>query len=672
MNNNDKRSLSQILRLYFFVVCLVTCFSIAVITLINYQIVDVDKYVKLAETGNQIKQIVPAGRGEIVDRYGKKLATSSLELSLVINKEFPVPTSDDDENTIRQKYAEGNDIILKMIDVLDRNGIDWDEGMCIKRSMPCEFKSEKTNEVNKLKSILSQQKYATAEDSIALLIEKFNIYGYNDQQTRDIAIIRGMMLVKGFSYSDLFTLAEKIDPAFAGQITEMKNLVKGITISETSTRKYPCEDVGAHIVGNVGPIYAEEAEKYKSKNYVLSDFVGKSGIESKFEDELRGQNGILTIEKDKEGNTVSHYYMEGDEPQPGNNIRLSIDYELQKRLQEALGAYTRSHSNNRASSKGSGLVVLDVKTGEVLAAITYPYYNINDYNTKYNELKSQAINPLKNRAFVELYRPGSTWKTFMSAIGLYTNAINPSTIFNCSNPFLDTQMECLQTKHSGATSLHTALQWSCNNYFYNVAKILTIDRIDEFAPYFGFATDTGLELYNSDGRVTNPTYYREHGLPYYVGYTYQAGIGQAENYVTPLQMAISQLTIANQGKRYAAHVLKSIDKYDGSESIRETQPEVLSDLSDKNSVAWKTTIDGMKQMASTVSSLSNLDIATKSGSPQYSDANKALFNSAAVGIYPASNPEIAMGLIIEDGDSAPAFFSQLVSIYDELKHSRQQ
>lgn len=671
MNNNEKRSLSQILRLYIFVVGLVVCFSIAVITLINYQIVDVDKYVKLAEAGNQIKQVVPAGRGEIVDRYGKKLATNSLELSLVINKEFPIPNSDDDKDTVVNKNKEGNDIILKIIQILDESGVDWGEGMCITRSTPCEFKGDKVNEYNKLKTALSQQKYATAQDAIDLLIEKFNIQGYNEQQTRDIAIVRGMMLIKDFSYSGIFTLVEKVDPDFASKVTEMKNLVKGITISETSTRKYPSEDVAAHVIGTVGPIYAEEAEKYKSKNYALNDFVGKSGVESKFEDDLRGKNGLLTIEKDKEGNTTNHYYMEGDEPQPGNNVRLSIDYEFQKRLQEALGAYTRSHSNDRASSKGSGLVVLDVKTGEVLAAVTYPYYNINDYNTKYNELKAQRLGPLKNRSFVELYRPGSTWKTFMSAIGLYTNSINPSTRFNCSNPFLDTQMGCEQHSHSGSTSLYTALQWSCNNYFYNVAKILTIDKIDELAPYFGFGTDTGLELYNSDGRVTNPTFYREHGQPYYVGYTYQTGIGQAEVYVTPLQMALAQLTIANKGTRYAAHILKSIDKYDGSETITETQPQILSELS-KDSVAWDTTISGMKQMASTVASLSGLDIATKSGSPQYSDTNKGLFNSAGVGIYPASSPEIAMGLIIEDGDAAPAFFSQVVSIYNELKQARQQ
>ena len=224
MNNNEKRSFSQILRLYIFIVGLVVCFSIAVITLINYQIVDVDKYVKLAEAGNQIKQVVPAGRGEIVDRYGKKLATNSLELSLVINKEFPIPASSDDKDTVNQKNKEGNDILLKVIKILDENGVDWSEGMCITRSAPCQFKSDKNNEANKLKTALSQQKYATAEDSIALLIEKFNIQGYNEQQTRDIAIIRGMMLIKDFSYSGIFTLVEKIDPTFAGKITEMKNV----------------------------------------------------------------------------------------------------------------------------------------------------------------------------------------------------------------------------------------------------------------------------------------------------------------------------------------------------------------------------------------------------------------------------------------------------------------
>ena len=672
MTKDKKKSTPSLIRLAVFIISLLVCFSVAAITLVKYQIVDADKYVKLAANINQTKQIIPAARGEIVDRNGKKLVTNSLNLSLVINREFPLPELNDNEETAYKKNQEGNEIILKLIQILDENGVNWEENSPISRSGALEFKPDKQNEANKLKNLLSQQKYAQAKDSISLIVEKYNISGYNKHQTREIAIVRAMMLIKDFSYSGNFAMVDKIDPAFAGKIIEMKGQIKGISISETSTRQYISADVAPHIIGNIGPIYAEEAEKYKSKNYALSDFVGKSGIESIFEDELRGQSGTLTVEKDANGNISNQYYEEGEAPKPGNTVKLTIDYDLQKSLQEALAAYTQSHSNDRAHSKGAGLVVLDVKTGDVLAAVTYPYYDINTYNEKYNELKSQAISPLKNRALVELYRPGSTFKTFMSAAGLYTNTINPSTVFNCSDPFLDTQMKCLHHNgHHGPTTLYTALKWSCNHYFYNVARYMGIDLIDEYAPKFGFATDSGLELYNSDGRITNPDYYRNLGAPYYVGYTYQTGIGQAEVYVTPLQMAIAQLTIANKGTRYATHILKSIDKYDGSETIKETKPEILSELS-SDSVAWDTTIEGMKQMAKTFGSLSNLDIACKSGSPQYSDANPDLFNAAAVGIYPASEPEIAVGLMIEDGDLATPFFSQLVAIYNQIKQSRNQ
>ncbi len=670
--NQKKDSNSGLARLVVFFISLFVCFSVAAMTLVKYQIVDADKYSKLAANINQTKQIIPAARGEIVDRNGKKLVTNVLNLSLVINREFPLPELNDSEETIRKKNQEGNQIILNLIEILDENGVNWEENSPITRLGRLEFKKDRQNEANKLKSLLSQQKYATAKDSIYLIVEKYNISGYNEKQTREIAMVRAMMLVKDFAYSGNFAMVEKIDPSFAGKIIEMKGKIKGISISETSTRQYISGDVAPHIIGNVGPIYAEEAEKYKSKNYALSDFVGKSGIESLCEDELRGQSGMLTVEKDADGNISNQYYEEGDEPKPGNTVKLTIDFELQKALQEALAAYTQAHSNDRARSKGAGLVVLDIKTGEVLAAVTYPYYDINTYNENYNALKSQSVSPLKNRALVELYRPGSTFKTFMSAAGLYTNTINPSTVFNCSDPFLDTQMGCLHHNgHHGPTTLYTALKWSCNHYFYNVARYMGIDLIDEYAPRFGFATDSGLELYNSDGRVTNPEYYRNLGAPYYVGYTYQTGIGQAEVYVTPLQMAICQMTIANKGTRYATHILKSIDKYDGSETLTEIKPQILSELSKEN-VAWETTIEGMKQMAQTFDSLSRLDIACKSGSPQYSDTHKDLFNAAAVGIYPASNPEIAMGLIIEDGDYATPFFSQLVAIYNQINQSRAQ
>ena len=284
VKNQKKDSNSGLVRLAVFFISLLVCFSVAALTLVKYQIVDADKYSKLAAKINQTKQIIPAARGEIVDRNGKKLVTNSLNLSLVINREFPLPELNDSEETVCKKNQEGNQIILDL-----------------------EFKKDKQNEANKLNNLLSQQKYATAKDSIYLIVEKYNISGYNEKQTREIAMVRAMMLIKDFAYSGNFAMVEKIDPSFAGKIIEMKGKIKGISISETSTRQYISGDVAPHIIGNVGPIYAEEAEKYKSKNYALSDFVGKSGIESLCEDELRGQSGLLTVEKDADGNISNQY-----------------------------------------------------------------------------------------------------------------------------------------------------------------------------------------------------------------------------------------------------------------------------------------------------------------------------------------------------------------------------
>lgn len=669
MNKNDRKSVSDILRLATFILLLVLFFLIYIITLVNYQIVNVDKYIKLAENNNNTTQVVPAARGDIVDRNGKKLATSVLSLNLIIDREFPIAEPNDNKEAAALKDKEGNNILLKLISMMYEKGISWDDDFPISRTQPYEFLDDKKAEGNKLRSALFQQSYAKAEDTIYLLAQKYNIVGYDEQQTRDIASIRGQMLVKDFSYSGTFTLAVNISSDFAGQIMEMKHYLKGVEVSETATRHYLSGDVAPHIIGTVGAIYAEDAKEYISKGYAMDAIVGKSGIESVFEDQLKSQSGILTIERDKDGNVKNKYYEEGDEPKPGNTVRLSIDYEFQKNLQESLASFTQTHVGPAGSSKGAGLVVLDVSTGETLAIVNYPSYDINSYYSEYDQLTSSRLNPIKNRALVELYRPGSTFKTFMSASGMLSGIFQPTTYYKCVNPFPGTNMTCLQSHHRGPTNVYTALEYSCNNFFYNVAKNMGIDKIDEYAPYFGFATDSGLEVLNSDGRVTNPTYYEKHGIQYLVGYTYQTGIGQAEVYVTPLQMAISQMTIANKGTRYAAHVVKSIEKFDGSEIINKTEPQVLSELP-KNSNAWKVTIDGMKLMADTRPVLAGKDIATKSGSPQYTDSNLNLTNAAAVGIYPASKPEIAMGLMIEDGASAQDFFAQIVSIYNSLKQSR--
>ena len=437
MNKNDRRSVFDILRLATFILLLVLFFLIYIITLINYQIVNVDKYIKLAEKNNNTTQVIPAARGDIIDRNGKKLATSVLSLNLIIDREFPMAEPSDSKESAALKDKEGNDILLKLISMMYEKGISWDDDFPISRTQPYEFLDDKKSEGNKLRSALFQQSYAKAEDTIYLLAQKYNIVGYDEQQTRDIASIRGQMLVKDFSYNGTFTLAVDISSDFAGQIMEMKHYLKGVEVSETATRRYLSGDVAPHIIGTVGAIYAEDAKEYISKGYSMDAIVGKSGIESVFEDQLKSQSGILTIERDKDGNVKNKYYEEGDEPKPGNTVRLSIDYEFQKNLQESLASFAQTHVGPAGSSKGAGLVVLDVSTGETLAIVNYPSYDINSYYSEYDQLMSSRLNPTKNRALIELYRPGSTFKTFMAASGMLSGIFQPTTYYSCVNPFWD-------------------------------------------------------------------------------------------------------------------------------------------------------------------------------------------------------------------------------------------
>lgn len=661
---NEKKTKQN--RIIPFIAITVIFSLIVSISLLKYQIVDGANYELQAQQSNTTKVEVKAARGQIVDRYKRPLVTNQLSLSINIGTDFPNPRTSDDKETVKNKNQQGNNIILSLINYFSKEKVDYIDEFPISKTVPYSFIKGKEAEEDKLKSALKAQKYATAQNCIDILVDKYNIEGYDEATTRLIAGIRGQMLVSEYSNSNAYTFAKDIDSKFASQIIERQDEFLGIEVGEDSKRIYQNGDIAPHIIGTVGPIYSETYQNYKDKGYSMNAIVGQSGVESAFEDELRGISGKETIVRDKDGKVLDKYYLEGEEPRPGNTVQLSIDSQFQKALQDALASYVKS-----TGGKGAGLSVIDVKTGETLALVTCPGYDMNEYKLNYDKLLANPLTPLNNRAINGTYRPGSSFKTFMSAAGMLNGTFTKTTYYNCVNPFPGTDMKCLQDHHSGMTNVYTALQRSCNNFFYNVAKNMGIDKIDEYAEKFGFATDTGLEIKHSKGRVTNPKYYEELKQPYLPGYTYQTGIGQAEVLVTPLQMSISMMTIANHGTRYAAHLIKSIDKYDGIENIKTTDKEILSSLP-SDSDAYDVTIEGMKLMASTRAALAGLDIAAKSGSPQYDDNNKNKTHAAGVGIYPASNPEIGMGIIIEDGKRAQDFFATVVRLYNEYKNQGEQ
>ena len=331
-----------------------------------------------------------------------------------------------------------------------------------------------------------------------------------------------------------------------------------------------------------------------------------------------------------------------------------------------LASFAKSNPCAGAPSKGAGLVVLNSLNGEVLAAISYPYYDINTYSKDYDSLEQQKVNPHVNRAINKLYRPGSTFKTVIGTMALLNGTISPSTTFNCHQGAFP-HMDCKRYSHSGTTSFYKAVERSCNNYFYNVAKTLGLDAITQYAPYFGIGVESGLEIYNEDGRVTNLEFYRKHGYQYYISELYQTGIGQAETYLTPLKMAVATSVIANHGKRFATHLIKEISSYDGKKIKYKSSPKILSFLKEKNN-AYDEMLKGMHLVSLTKGEMfSKWNSSIKSGSPEYS-SNKNVNNSAGVGFLPEEN--IVAALIIEDGNRAENFLATVFKTYQDLCNER--
>lgn len=644
-------------RLIFFLILLIAAFLGAMILLMEYQIVDGAEYLAKASQNNQSTQTVQAARGDITDRYGRVLVTNELQLNLQL-------TADE----LPSDNAGINQVISDLLDLLEQKGVPYVDTFPISQTAPYTFLEGQEAAASQLKAALSAQDYATAQNCMDLLIEKYEIYGYSEERTRDIAGIRAQMLMDSFSDSNPYTFVENIDGSLAGEIMEQKDSYPGVQLQETYNRIYPSKDIASHLIGTVGPIYQEEYDSYKEKGYPMDAIVGKSGIELAMEDQLRGIDGKKTIVKDENGQVIEEYYAQGQEPSPGDTVVLTIDSKLQKELQDAMESYMLSlrSTSTYHSAKGAAVCVLDVKTGECLALVSYPSYDINEYRTNYEQLSSNPYKPLFNRALMGTYRPGSTFKTVMSVGGLLCGAFTKDTVFNCVNPYPGTHMNCLQNHHSGPTNLNTALKYSCNNYFYHVGDNMGIDNINYYAHAMGLGTETGLEISNAVGHIASPEYYEDHGMQWQWGNTLQASIGQAETMVTPLQMAISMMTIANHGTRYASHLVKGVEAYDYSEPINETQPAVMSTLPDENS-AYSATIEGMKQMATTVPELQGIDIAAKSGTPEFYENGVYKTNSAAVAIYPASDPEIAISIMIEEGGKAANFLRQVVDIYEGCK-----
>ena len=341
----------------------------------------------------------------------------------------------------------------------------------------------------------------------------------------------------------------------------------GVSVEASLKRFYAAGNLAAHLVGYIGEVNQAEMAEYK--RYRQGDLIGKVGLEKAWEEVLRGYNGGQQIEVDATGRKLR--VLDEVKTQPGYNIHLTLDLELQEQVEQALG-----------EAEGA-VVVLDVETGEVLALANRPTFDPNLFalSIKSNEwrtLVEDPLRPLTNRALRGQYPPGSTFKPFMALAALEEGIITPETRFNCQGelPFGGRTFHCWKRPGHGRVDLKQALAQSCDVYFYKVGQRLGIQKIAQAARRFGLGQDLGLALAASPGLIPDVEWKRRRfNAPWYEGETLSVVIGQSYVLATPLQMAAATAALANGGVINRPFFVTQVSSVDG-ESIQTYSPEILT------------------------------------------------------------------------------------------------
>ena len=669
--NQDERK-TAVRRMMLLIAAAAVIIGLYGFRLIFLQLVNGDSFTAQATNTTDYKFTVTAARGDIVDSKGERIASSTTGYNVVLNK---LLMGDEDLDTMLQK----------IVGLLGKNGESWNDSLLIGQPDAAghyEFTAASDNAAEQkalaaMKDNLGLQQYATADDVMEKLVEDYDLADFSLYWQRVLSGIHYEMQLQAFSNVNNFVMAENVSEVTVATIKENSLSLPGVEIVETSTRSYEQGTVLPHVLGRVGKITAEKWKvtdengqvtyPLKEKGYNMNDIIGISGLESAYEDELRGKDGVETITRNSDGVIVNTALT--TVPEPGHTVQLTIDSEFQKAVDQALAKNVEWIKNTYADSKqanAGAVVVIDVKTGGVLAASNYPSFDQNLYAAQYNEYSADENMPLFNRALQGLYTPGSTYKPSVAVAGLDTGLLNRNSTVNCTRVYTyykDYRPRCAQHGHgNGPIDVVNAIKWSCNIFFYDVGRRLTSDVYDAYAYKLGLGQRTGVEVSEALGHLTtkNDSNYTE-------SLDIQAAIGQGNTAVTPIQLATYAATLANRGTRYRTHFVKAILDSNTGETLEETQPEVMDVVEDKGET-FDLVREGMKGVAQTIPALAAYPytIACKTGSPQRSEGYyvgstyKHYTNAAMIAYGPAEDPEIAIGVVVEYG-GAGARTGQLVA-----------
>ena len=628
--------------------------------LFNLQIVHGEEYRETSNTKLTRESVLKADRGSIKDSSGTMLASVDAQYSIVLYK-----TKVNNETL--------NTTILKLLNILSTNSDSYVDNFLIDVN-PYRFKLEEEESQKKWKKANNIDEDATAEEAFNYFKNKYDIASDNVEDIRKILAIRYEISYKGYSSTKSIEIASNISRQSLEQIKERNAEFSGVEVVETPVRVYPLKTTASHILGRIGRIESSELEGNEDI-YNQNDIIGKSGIEYVFEKYLKGTDGVKQIDMNVDGTITDEYVSK--EAVSGSDVILTIDSKLQAVTEQALADNINKIANHGFSQENNpadagAAVVLNVKTGEVIAMASYPDYDpsafVNGIDTNtWNYYINGDTKPLENKAISAMYSPGSTYKMVTALAGLETGTITPKTKINDTGVFrkYNSSWKCWNRHGHGYLNVSQAIEHSCNYFFYDLGDRLGIDNLAKYSYYLGLGHKTGIELKGEiDGVLASNEIAKQENRVWNPGETISAAIGQSYNTFTPLQMAKYVAMIANRGKNLDVTIVKSIINPDGSEVSRDEyesyvneklglQQENVEEMSFKEENI-EAILEGMRGVTSESGGTAystfrnfNIEVGGKTGSAQTGVQGKT--NAWFVGFAPFDDPEIAIVVFVRNG-----------------------
>ena len=601
---------------------------------------------------------VKSPRGDMLDRNGNVLVGNRASYNLVFNH-YVINSTQGRNEYLRTLLAKTAELGLTHADHLP-----------ITQQRPFEYTLEEYSSTwqgyfQKYLTDRNLDSDMTAPMLMEVLRETYQIPAeWSHEEARSVIGLLYEFALRSVANLASYVFLEDVSDNALAELVELN--IPGMMVEPTTVREF-YTSYAAHILGYVGAMNAKQWETYKNVDgYAMDAVIGQDGLEAAFEEYLHGVDGTRKDVVAVDGTIISQEYLPGKEPQGGDHVQLTIDIGIQAVAEDSLAALAewlkdpeQNPSRDGDDVEGMAAVVMEVKTGEILAMASYPTYDLSNFRQNFNELLEEKVSPLMNRALQGIYPPGSTYKmsTLVSAMENGIFSVNDTittrgkfTKYQSSN-FAPT---CLAWPgNHGTIDATVALQKSCNYFFFELADRMTIDMMDETAKALGLGEPSGVELNESTGYRANPETKKllnPSNAYWGAGDRVNAGIGQSENRFTPLQLCVYVSTLANQGVRYRATFLNRVVSDDYSTLVKENSPEIISTFEISNTT-YKTYVTGMK-MAANVSGGTGykylkdcaVTVAAKTGTAEHGLGMKYSSHGACIAFAPADDPQIAIAV----------------------------